>query len=476
MTRKKRLILFLGCVFLFSLLAPGAFFYFQGYRFDFAKKRITRTGAFYFKTFPKPALIYLDSRLKDKTDFLLGSSFIENLLPGKYQVKIEKNGYFPWEKTLEIKDNEVTEAKNVVLLPEKIRINLIGNSISNFYFSPDQKKIVLEKKTENSLLFTLFNLRTNTETSLIELKNPPEETQFLFSPDAKNFLLIAREKEKAKYYFGSLNSANPLAELEPNKALFLPAAEDFPLNGREISFNPENPQEVIFLLNDSLFKMNLLKKEILPLPPTNVVSYQFAANNFYYLDDSGAVFKTSRVFENKEKIVPAAFPVKPETEYQLWYFSPFFFIKEDKVLFFFNEESKSFEKILEPSGEVRLSPDNQELGFISGPEIWVFFLEEEFRQPPRKAGEFFFLTRFSEKISNLFWLTNEHLVFSCDKRIKMTEIDNRDRLNISDLNLYLSFNGTPLDFENPKIFLDSSRQLYLLDRGFLYYSEPLLAK
>jgi len=83
MTKKTRTILFLICLFLFLLIAPSAIFYSQGYRFDFDSKKITQTGGLFLKVFPKSAEIYLDGKLKKKTDFFFGSILIENLLPKK---------------------------------------------------------------------------------------------------------------------------------------------------------------------------------------------------------------------------------------------------------------------------------------------------------------------------------------------------------------------------------------------------------
>src|SRR5512136_336523 len=117
MTKKSRTILFSICVFLFLVIASISVLYSQGYRFDFADKKLTQTGGFYIKTNPKQAYIYLNGESEKKTDFLFGSALIENLIPKKYKIEAKKEGYQSWEKTLEIKEKEVTEAKYVMLLP-----------------------------------------------------------------------------------------------------------------------------------------------------------------------------------------------------------------------------------------------------------------------------------------------------------------------------------------------------------------------
>ena len=86
MTERTRTILFLICLFLFLLIAPVTIFYSQGYRFDIDSKKITQTGGLFLKIEPKQVEIYINGKLKKKTDFFFGSALIENLLPRKYKI------------------------------------------------------------------------------------------------------------------------------------------------------------------------------------------------------------------------------------------------------------------------------------------------------------------------------------------------------------------------------------------------------
>ena len=118
MNKRTRTILFSICVFLFALTAPSVVFYSQGYRFDFASKKIVQTGGLYFKVAPRSAQVSLNDKIKDTTSLFTSSSLVENLLPKTYIVEISKDGYYPWQKTLEVKERQVTEAKNITLIPK----------------------------------------------------------------------------------------------------------------------------------------------------------------------------------------------------------------------------------------------------------------------------------------------------------------------------------------------------------------------
>ena len=76
-----------------------------------------------------------------------------------------------------------------------------------------------------------------------------------------------------------------------------------------------------------------------------------------------------------------------------------------------------------------------------------------------------FLTRFSEKINDVLWLNDYYLIFTLGNKLKIAEIDDRDKLNVVDL----------AEFNFPEIFWDEENEnLYVLSEKALYSSENLL--
>ncbi len=158
MTKKTRTTLFFICAFLFILAAPSVIFYSQGYRFDFATKKVVQTGGLYFKVAPRGAQVYLNGKLKDTTSFFTNSSLVENLMPKTYYVEISKDGYYSWQKTLNVKEGRVTEAKNITLMPGIQKPNKLNaspaeikNTISGFSAiatSSDGQKVIEADKHE----------------------------------------------------------------------------------------------------------------------------------------------------------------------------------------------------------------------------------------------------------------------------------------------------------------------------------------
>ena len=128
MTKRMRTVLFIVCVVLFVLVAPSVIFYSQGYRFDFETRRVVQTGGIYLRASQRNAEIYLNGKLKDTTSIFTNSRLIENLLPKTYSVEIKKEGYHTWQKNLEVREKQVAEAKNVLLIRQNPDFSLVATS------------------------------------------------------------------------------------------------------------------------------------------------------------------------------------------------------------------------------------------------------------------------------------------------------------------------------------------------------------
>ncbi|XOB41628.1 MAG: hypothetical protein ACKKMS_02820 [Candidatus Nealsonbacteria bacterium] len=474
MTRKTRTILFFICLFLFLLIAPAVVFYSQGYRFDFEKKKVTQTGAFYFKVLPKSTQIYFGGKLKKKTDFLFGSTLIENLLPKTYNIQIKKEGYLAWEKTLEIKEKQVTEAKNIVLIPESLGFSVLSKEVKDFFFSPDEKKIILEEIRENGWQINLYDLKNNVKSYLIGekdiAKSEKSKVDFLslkFSPDSKRILLKVSLKEEEKYFILDMEKTPPdLISLD-----FLEADIE------NISFNSQVPKKIFFTKSSEkkikenkisqieLFEGDWETKEISQAISSNLVTYGISEGNMFLISNEGFLFRTDLSGKKQEQLSFLPFAIKKEVNYQLLVNFPKILLKENDNLYFFDQDLKNFKKVSAPANSFSFAPDLKKIVYFNNYEIWILFLEEKLDQPQKKVGEEIFLTRFSEKIGEVFWLTSHYLVFNTGNKIKIAEIDDRDRIQTWDLT----------EFQNPKMFFNQkNKKLYLLAEENLYVSEKLI--
>ncbi len=473
MTYRTRTILFLSLLISFLIIATLTVFYSMGWRFDWKTRKITQPGIFYFKVWPRSVQVYLDGELKEKTDFFFGSILIENLLSKEYKVEIKKEGFHTWEKTLEIKKREVTEAKNIVLIPENPNFTIITNEVNDFFFSPNGKKIILKNPGWSLKLFEIDknvkshlideddisknevhpvrDSKNSEETEARSISNGVQLFDLKFSADSNKVLLEIGVKEKINYY---------LLEIDESPAVL--SSLDFLSSSEEVYFFPKNSQKLLIFKEKELSEVNLSTKEISSPILENIVTFTIFHNNAYYLDASGFVFKNKLSFNQEEKLNIIPFPIKEETEYEITVLDSYVFLQENNILYIFDENKKSFEKFFESIKDFKASPDLKKMAYFNNYEISVLFLEKKHDQSQKEAGEKLFITRFSEKIDNLFWYTGHYLIFNVGDRIKVVEIDDRDKINIVDL----------AEFKEPKIFW-SRKKLYILSEENLYVSEEL---
>jgi len=114
-------ILISALILLFLLaFTTIAILYAKGYRFDILKgePKVSKTGLLVATSIPDGAQIIINDELKTATNNTL------DMLPGDYEVKIIKDGYFPWQKLLRIQTGIVTKA-DVLLYPNAPKLESI---------------------------------------------------------------------------------------------------------------------------------------------------------------------------------------------------------------------------------------------------------------------------------------------------------------------------------------------------------------
>lgn len=456
MTKKSRTILFIILTVLFIFSAPAMVLYSQGYRLDLNPPtggiKITQTGGFYFKVAPKSVQIYLDGKLKEKTNFLFGSAFIDNLLPKKYEIKIEKNGYHPWQKSLEVREKEVTDAKNIVLIPKNPDFKILAEKTENFFFSPDEKKIILKKTNGQNWNLEIFNTEKNSFKNLIDEQNfnkgKADLLDLKWSPNSKKNLLSLKIKEKSKYFI-----------LDTTEKINLISLDFLGKGIKEISFSPQNDFEIFFIEKNALFKTDFSQKTAVKPILNNLISYKILGNDIIWLDGEGFIFKSDFSGKKIEALNLKPVVIDPKIEYKIIAGnSSKIFLQKSNALFFLEPGSKSFKEMPGSIKSFKFSSNFKKLAYWNNYEIRILFLNE-------KIEKSLFLTRFSKKIGNIFWYTPDYLIFNAEGKIKIAEIDDRDGINITDL----------AKFEKPKIFWnDIYKKLYILSNENFLISEKLL--
>jgi len=192
MNRKTRTLLFIVLVILFLILTPTLILYSQGWRIDFITWSITKTGALYIKAVPNSAEVYVEGKLTSKTNFIFGTTLLENMLPGTYHISVQKQGHSTWEKTLQTTPHEVTETKNIILFPESVSFKSIAGKVQDFWSSPNEKELLLQRTMPNTRWELVhLTLANNEETQLLKQTHSTQELQKVQWGEKENVLSYA---------------------------------------------------------------------------------------------------------------------------------------------------------------------------------------------------------------------------------------------------------------------------------------------
>lgn len=379
MTKKTRLIILLVCALFFLVITPSIVLYSLGYRMDFEQKKIVATGGIYLKTWPQSAEVFIDSKLSGKTNMFSGSVFVQNLLPKRHDVLIKKDGYFFYQKTLDVKEKEVVKLEHIILFKENIPFELLKND-------------------ENS------------------------------------------------------------------------------------PFKKQEPDDLFSIKNGNLYKNNLDEKPLLILK--NLLAFKTVGNDIMWLGSDGFLYSSDISGENEKKLSFLPLKIDKKNSYKIEIIFGNIFLFENDGLLLLSQKTKEFQNFHSPIKDIKISPDNQKILFYNDYEILFSFIWQlQNSENPEKI----FLNRFSEKIDNCLWLNNNYIVFTINGKIKISETDNKNNLNIITLPEKLTLSdGTAIDLGNNSpsnenndnngleiYFNQQDKKLYILTEDKLLSSERI---
>ncbi len=186
-----------------GVAAGVAIFLAKGFRISPTEKRIIGTGIINISSEPDAASVFVDGHLTTATNATVAS-----LTPKNYSVRVVKEGFIPWEKSVEVKEGLVSEIK-VTLFPAIPTIYpLTFTSLANPTLSPDGSKlayIVPKEKKAGVWVWTMVKEQpiafarssephqiitsSNIDFSRATLSWSPDSKQILAAVDNNNYLL-----------------------------------------------------------------------------------------------------------------------------------------------------------------------------------------------------------------------------------------------------------------------------------------------
>ncbi len=130
--RIMRAVAFYTALAVFFTLLPIVLSYSLGYKIDYKKLKIYKTGLIYVASHPTGAKVYINGRLHGD----LTPTRLDELKPGSYKVEVRRDGFYPWEREMEVRPNMVTKADRIILFPVAQEMKKVATSeIADFTIS-----------------------------------------------------------------------------------------------------------------------------------------------------------------------------------------------------------------------------------------------------------------------------------------------------------------------------------------------------
>jgi hypothetical protein len=144
--QKIRFVLFYLSVTIFLIGLPFILSFSLGYKLNPRTLQFTKTGLIVLKTQPSGANVYLENRLLNEKTPLT----INELLPGRYSLKVELEKHYPWVADTQVEAGKVTRLEKIILFPLRANIKQLNkDKVSSFWIDEGKERIYYINQEEN---------------------------------------------------------------------------------------------------------------------------------------------------------------------------------------------------------------------------------------------------------------------------------------------------------------------------------------
>jgi len=199
LNRTKRRIILLISTIVFVFISAAVFMRSQGYVLN-NNFTISRTGGLYISTPLPDSEIFIDHEKKKTSGIITSYVFNSNLKPGEYSILVAKEGYWPWAKTLTVKEGLVSEAR-AFMVPENSKGEILSRGNFSAIFASSEQKILMLSEQKNGISALVFYIPdentflTNDSMTTGNLLSPKKISDVLWQ---KNSVILKTEKGTAR--------------------------------------------------------------------------------------------------------------------------------------------------------------------------------------------------------------------------------------------------------------------------------------
>jgi len=390
----------------FFVIGPLLLLYSSGYRFDLKRGKVVQTGNIFVEAKDLSlATIYLnDEKYKEP---LTKKLFINNLLPGDYNLSVEKEDRYTWAKKVHVDAGLTTFILDLHLFLKQEPIIEVPGEIEEMVISPDGQR-ALYVKTSDSFRELFVRTLINSEDELIYRASTKTEFKYAWAPSSNKILVVSGQT----------------ATVFSSKAPFTSQLIPLPTQTAKATWDNEKDTLVYAITAQKIYEYNTLTKKTNILFETdesiNPDILTFGTST-YLLEKDGTEALVQQV--NDGQIVQTIARIPWSAEY----------IFGESTLSFLTIENKSLNKIYlinrstDPGTELlqdklivfdaetaTFSPDKSKLLLYDEFEIKYFdFITRQLR----------IITRFGSSIRSAIWYSdNQHVILTLDTQLIISDL------------------------------------------------------
>lgn len=148
--QKIRAFLFYLSVSIFFTGLPFILSFSLGYKFNLHTFKFAKAGLIALKTEPQGASIYLNNiLLSEKTPFT-----INELLPGKYNLRLQLQEHYPWVREVSVEAGKVTRLEKIILFPLRPSIKHLNKEKASLFWVDSEKERIYYIDEEEKNIYT----------------------------------------------------------------------------------------------------------------------------------------------------------------------------------------------------------------------------------------------------------------------------------------------------------------------------------
>lgn len=440
MINRFRPLLFWIFTLSFFVTASSILFYAYGYRFSFERGIFIYTGSLSLKANVETVSIKIDNEaIPEKRLGLLNNSIhIAGLNPGEHFIEVSAPGYKPWGKKVVITSGLTTEFWNIHLAQENYERDTILQTqhVMKMFQAPNGFFATIKKNNDRYSVDVLDiggeeNIEIFATTEAIFL--PTLETNIEWSPESHK-LIVPLVKDDLPLF--------TIVDIKSTESFSLNEAAQIATPIRAPRWDATTKDFLFFLSANTLYRFDTrVSDNPLKIVSEQVAAYDLSGNKLYYLrSDNGLIYEING---NGNDDTPTEVTTTPITWNDGGVYSLIVYddtrlsVIEERTgtLFVYNKKAETrLKEIGTGIISIQYSDDGKKLLFYTGNEIAVYFNQNWEAQPFRALDSIVQVARFSTPIKNVQWAEDyEHVIFSLGKSIKMIELDNRDRRDLTDL-------------------------------------------